>query len=167
MAKSEAIGKDLDGHAIIVTGGTRGVGLGIVRLLARVGARIMVTGRKLERLQKVSAELESLGAEHLTMQSNVADADACRAMGADPCHLRQPRSPTHARPPARAPAPPPARPPNRPRARPARARPSARSPAHPLTGRSPDRRAPACSPARGQANSYIHILYTESHTGKL
>ena len=80
MAKSESIGKDLEGHAIIVTGGTRGVGLGIVRLLARVGARIMVTGRKLERLQKVSAELESLGAEHLTMQSNVADADACRAM---------------------------------------------------------------------------------------
>jgi len=35
---------------IIVTGATRGIGRGLARVLARAGARLVVTGRKPERL---------------------------------------------------------------------------------------------------------------------
>ena len=51
---------ELEGHAIIVTGGTRGIGHGIVRLLAQAGAKLAVTGRKAEGLERVAAELDEL-----------------------------------------------------------------------------------------------------------
>jgi len=69
---------ELAGHTVIVTGGTRGIGLGIVRLLARAGSQLMITGRKPARLEEVAAELESQSVPHLTLQANVADAEAAR-----------------------------------------------------------------------------------------
>ena len=44
-----------EAEVVIVTGGTRGIGLGIVRVLARSGARLVVTGRKPERLERVAS----------------------------------------------------------------------------------------------------------------
>lgn len=73
---------ELEGQAIIVTGGTRGIGLGVVRLLAQAGAKLAITGRKAEGLAKVSAELDALGAAHFTMQANCADAEASRELAA-------------------------------------------------------------------------------------
>jgi NAD(P)-dependent dehydrogenase (short-subunit alcohol dehydrogenase family) len=80
MAKSSDLATSLADHAIIVTGGTRGIGLGIVRVLARAGAKLMVTGRKAQRLDAVAEELTRAGIEHRTMVSNVGDRDACRAL---------------------------------------------------------------------------------------
>jgi NAD(P)-dependent dehydrogenase (short-subunit alcohol dehydrogenase family) len=71
---------ELEGRAVIVTGGTRGIGLGIVRVLARAGAKLMVTGRKPERLERVAAELRELGAPHRTLQADCADPAASRAV---------------------------------------------------------------------------------------
>ncbi|MEZ4334334.1 MAG: SDR family NAD(P)-dependent oxidoreductase [Myxococcota bacterium] len=71
---------ELAGQSVIVTGGTRGIGLGIVRLLARAGARLMVTGRKAHRLERVAQELRGLGAEFETRVSDVADRDASRRL---------------------------------------------------------------------------------------
>jgi NAD(P)-dependent dehydrogenase (short-subunit alcohol dehydrogenase family) len=71
---------ELEGHAVIVTGGTRGIGLGIVRVLARSGVRLMVTGRRPERLERVAAELRELGAEHRAMQADHADPASSRAV---------------------------------------------------------------------------------------
>jgi NAD(P)-dependent dehydrogenase (short-subunit alcohol dehydrogenase family) len=67
---------ELEGHVIMVTGGTRGIGEGIVRLLARAGAKLVVTGRKPEVLERIGGELEAQGVEHLTAQADVADRDA-------------------------------------------------------------------------------------------
>lgn len=65
---------------MIVTGGTRGIGLGIVRVLARSGVRLMVTGRKAERLERVAAELRALGAKHRALQADHADPASSRAV---------------------------------------------------------------------------------------
>ncbi len=61
------------GQTILITGGTRGIGLGLVRVLARAGAELMITGRKPARLQAVAEELTAQGVPHRTMQANVSD----------------------------------------------------------------------------------------------
>ena len=63
-------------RVIVVTGATRGIGRGLARVLARAGARLVVTGRKPERLAETSAELDALGAEHLAVAADVADRGA-------------------------------------------------------------------------------------------
>lgn len=70
----------LAGHAVIVTGGTRGIGLGIVRHLARAGVRLMVTGRKPARLEAVAKELTEQGIPHLVMQADHGDRESSRAV---------------------------------------------------------------------------------------
>ena len=76
MDVNREIETNLAGHTILVTGGTRGIGLGIVRVLARAGAELMITGRKTQRLEKLSAELEAEGVPHRWKAANVADRDA-------------------------------------------------------------------------------------------
>ena len=71
---------DLGGHVVIVTGGTRGIGLGVVRYLGRAGARLMVTGRKPARLEAVAKELEAQGVEHRVMQADHGDRESSRAV---------------------------------------------------------------------------------------
>ena len=65
---------DLVGHAVIVTGGSRGIGLGIARHLGGLGARVTITGRKQERLDAASAGLAEAGIPHLAVAGDVADA---------------------------------------------------------------------------------------------
>ncbi len=71
---------DLAGHAIIVTGGTRGIGLGIVRSLARAGAKLTITGRKQARLDAVAEELSDQDIPHRVLVANVGEADAARTV---------------------------------------------------------------------------------------
>lgn len=69
---------DLSGHTIIVTGGTRGIGLGIVKVLARAGAELVVTGRKPARLDAVAEELTAAGVPHRTLQADVGRAESAQ-----------------------------------------------------------------------------------------
>ncbi len=64
------------GRTVIITGGSRGIGLGIARHLGANGTRVVITGRKQERLDAASAELTELGVEHLAIAADVADRDA-------------------------------------------------------------------------------------------
>ena len=76
----EARYAELEGQSIIDTGGTRGIGLGIVRVLARAGARLTVTGRKQERLDSVAAELADLGTPNVVMQADQAQPEAAESV---------------------------------------------------------------------------------------
>ncbi|MDT7539292.1 MAG: hypothetical protein QOI82_2877 [Actinomycetota bacterium] len=49
--------KDFAGRVALITGGTRGIGLGIAQELVNRGAKVVVTARKQEELDKVVAEL--------------------------------------------------------------------------------------------------------------
>ena len=64
-------GKALGGRVAVVTGGTRGIGLAIARMLAEYGASVVVSGRDAGRLEAAAMELEAAGAAVLAV---VADA---------------------------------------------------------------------------------------------
>ncbi len=60
----------MEGRVVIITGGSRGIGLGIARHAGRHGASVVITGRRQERLDAASAEL---GIEHLTVAGNIGE----------------------------------------------------------------------------------------------
>jgi short-subunit dehydrogenase len=64
---------DLGGRVVIVTGGSRGLGLVLARELAREGARLAICARDEEDLRRASADLEQRGAEVLAVPTDVTD----------------------------------------------------------------------------------------------
>ena len=64
---------DLDGRVVIITGGTRGVGLGVARHLGALGAKVVITGRKPDRLAEAVALLEAENVDCLGLVADVAD----------------------------------------------------------------------------------------------
>jgi 3-oxoacyl-[acyl-carrier protein] reductase len=64
--------KALAGKVAIVTGGSRGIGLAIARLLAEDGASVVVSGRDAARLEAAVKELESLGAPVMGVAADAA-----------------------------------------------------------------------------------------------
>ena len=64
---------DLTGRVVIITGGTRGIGLGVAHHLGTRGARLVITGRRPERLGDAVAALEAAGVDCLGLVADVAD----------------------------------------------------------------------------------------------
>jgi len=62
---------DLKDKVAIVTGGGTGIGRGIAIEFARAGADVVVASRKLENLEKVAAEIKSLGRQTLAIATDV------------------------------------------------------------------------------------------------
>jgi NAD(P)-dependent dehydrogenase (short-subunit alcohol dehydrogenase family) len=58
-----------------ITGGGEGIGRGIALLAAKCGARVALTGRDLEPLISVVAEIEQSGGEALAVPADVSQAD--------------------------------------------------------------------------------------------
>jgi NAD(P)-dependent dehydrogenase (short-subunit alcohol dehydrogenase family) len=63
-------------RVVIVTGAGRGVGRGIAQLLAKSGARVVISDIRADRLGRTAAELEALGAESLAIECDVASRAA-------------------------------------------------------------------------------------------
>lgn len=71
----------LEGKVALVTGGSRGIGLELARVLLREKARVAICGRKQEGLDKAAVELESLG-EFAAIQAHAAkDEDVEKMFG--------------------------------------------------------------------------------------
>ena len=70
----------LDGRVALVTGGSRGLGLGIALALAHQGADIALAARTAEQLDKAAALIEALGRKVITLPTDVGQVEQVRAM---------------------------------------------------------------------------------------
>ncbi len=66
---------DLTGHVSVVTGGNRGIGLGMARGLAKAGASVAVWSRDASRNDAAVAELAELGSDAISVGCDVGDPD--------------------------------------------------------------------------------------------
>ena len=65
----------LDGKAVLVTGGTRGIGRAIADASAAAGADVCVVARKPAELDDAAAAISALGADVVTVAGSVGDPD--------------------------------------------------------------------------------------------
>jgi short-subunit dehydrogenase len=65
--------EDFDGKVVLITGGSRGLGLVMARILADEGARLSICARDPRELEHARRELEARGAEVLTVPCDVAE----------------------------------------------------------------------------------------------
>jgi 3-oxoacyl-[acyl-carrier protein] reductase len=74
------------GRAVVVTGGTRGIGKGIARVFARNGARVLITGRDSDVARAAAEELDALAerpGEVSFIQADVSSREDCRRVAAN------------------------------------------------------------------------------------
>ena len=64
---------DLRGKVVLITGGSRGLGLAMARELASKGAKLAICAKNDRQLENAKIELEEMGAEVLTIQADVSD----------------------------------------------------------------------------------------------
>ena len=64
---------DLTGRVALVTGGSRGIGRAIALLLARHGATLVVTSRKLEGCEAVAAEIRAAGGKATALACHIGE----------------------------------------------------------------------------------------------
>ncbi len=71
---------DLSGKVAVVTGTSRGLGQYFGRALARAGADLVITSRKLESLEPFRKEVEALGRRALPLELDVRDHASIQRM---------------------------------------------------------------------------------------
>lgn len=64
---------DLEGKVIVITGGSRGLGLVLARHLAAKGARLVICSRSEDQLDAARRELEAMGADVFARTCDVTD----------------------------------------------------------------------------------------------
>ena len=59
----------MEGRVVLITGGGTGLGLAMVRALARAGADVCIAGRRQAPIDTASAEVEALGRKSLAIST--------------------------------------------------------------------------------------------------
>ena len=66
---------NLEGKKVVITGGGTGLGLAMVRALARAGADLCIAGRRPGPIEDAVKEVEELGREALAVPTDVIDSE--------------------------------------------------------------------------------------------
>jgi L-fucose dehydrogenase len=73
----------LDNKIFVVTGGARGIGEGIVRVLSEEGARVVIVGRNDADNKKIQEAIDSVDRKSFAVTAELSDPSACEnAIGA-------------------------------------------------------------------------------------
>jgi NAD(P)-dependent dehydrogenase (short-subunit alcohol dehydrogenase family) len=70
----------LKGKVALVTGGGRGIGKGISQGLAKAGASVVITSRKMNDLEATAAEIKAFGGEAFPLQSHLGKYEEIKKM---------------------------------------------------------------------------------------
>ena len=70
---------DMTGRVAIVTGGSRGLGLSIARILAAAGARVVIASRRLDACERAASLLAREGGSALPLASATSRSSAPRS----------------------------------------------------------------------------------------
>ncbi len=76
----EATKYKLRGKVVLITGGSRGLGLVLARQLAKKGARLAICSRTSDQLDRARQELESMGAQVIAFTCDVTDRSQVHSM---------------------------------------------------------------------------------------
>jgi 3-hydroxybutyrate dehydrogenase len=70
----------LENRGAVITGGGRGIGAAVAAALAEAGARVVVSARSQDEIDRVAAELRSAGKEAWAVACDVTDPEQVRAL---------------------------------------------------------------------------------------
>ena len=70
----------LDGQVAVITGGSKGIGLGIARAMAEAGASVALGARTEETLQQAVKEIEAAGGKAIGVPMDVTDPQTVRRL---------------------------------------------------------------------------------------
>jgi NADP-dependent 3-hydroxy acid dehydrogenase YdfG len=65
----------IKGKVVVITGASSGIGLATAQVLARHGAKLVLGARRVERLQKLAADIEAAGGEAVYLRTDVSRRD--------------------------------------------------------------------------------------------
>ncbi len=71
---------NLDGRTALITGGSRGLGLQIAEALGQYGARIVLTARKADELERAQQHLHKRGVDASYLVADVADPESIHSL---------------------------------------------------------------------------------------
>jgi NAD(P)-dependent dehydrogenase (short-subunit alcohol dehydrogenase family) len=71
---------DMTDRTVLVTGGTRGIGLTLAEGYVLAGARVVVASRKADACERAAEHLRSLGGEAIGVPTHLGDVDALGAL---------------------------------------------------------------------------------------
>ncbi|NKB97601.1 MAG: SDR family NAD(P)-dependent oxidoreductase [Pseudomonadales bacterium] len=70
------VSNDLSGRVALVTGTTSGLGRRFAQVIAAAGAKVAVTGRRVDRLEALAEEINAAGGQALPIQLDMQDNDS-------------------------------------------------------------------------------------------
>lgn len=70
----------MTGRSVVVTGGTRGIGLALAEGFVLAGARVVVASRKADACEHAAEHLRGLGGEAIGVPTHLGDVDALAAL---------------------------------------------------------------------------------------